>query len=77
MKLLMVQKSGLHQFRLVVYPMIYDGFVSSQMDSRISEPSTEEVNHKSKLFEMDLDDSSCIHCKGMADRTYFATAVDL
>ena len=26
---------------------------------------------------MDLDDSSCIHCKGMADRTYFSTAVDL
>ena len=26
----MVQKSDLHQFRLVVYPIIYDGFYTSK-----------------------------------------------
>ena len=29
--LLMVQKSGEHQLRLVVYPIIYDGFYTSQV----------------------------------------------
>ena len=29
--LLMVQKSGVHQLRLVVYPSIYDGFFTSQV----------------------------------------------
>ncbi len=27
----MVQKSGDHQLRLVVYPIIYDGFYTSQV----------------------------------------------
>ena len=29
--LLMVQKSGVHQLRLAVYPSIYDGFFTSQV----------------------------------------------
>ena len=29
--LLMVQKSGVHQLRLVVYPIIYEGFYTSQV----------------------------------------------
>ena len=29
--LLMVQKSGIHQLRLVVYPSIYEGFFTSQV----------------------------------------------
>ena len=29
----------LHQLRLVVHPIIYDGFHTSQVVSRISEPS--------------------------------------
>ena len=39
--LLMVQKSGVHQLRLVVYPIIYDGFcTSNRWLFGISEPST-------------------------------------
>ncbi len=34
--LLMVQKSGKHQLRLVVYPIIYDGFHTCQVVSPIS-----------------------------------------
>ncbi len=30
----------LHQLRLVVYPIIYDGFYASQVVRRISQPST-------------------------------------
>ena len=40
MILLMVQKSGGHQLRLVVYPIIYRVLAPSQVVSRISEPST-------------------------------------
>ena len=36
---LMVQKSGEHQLRLVVWPIIYDGFCTSQVVG-VSEPST-------------------------------------
>ena len=36
----MVQKSGIHQFRLVVYPTIYKGFIHPRRLFGISEPST-------------------------------------
>ena len=53
----MVQKSGDHLMRLVVYSMIYNGFVHSRW-CRISEPSTVSfgssqpsvtVNHEGKI----------------------------
>ena len=41
--LLMVQKSGVHQLRLVVYPIIYKASKTSQVVSRIFSINTKEV----------------------------------
>ena len=63
--LLMVQKSGVHQLRLVVCPIIFDGFYTSKRwFFGISEPSTvcwmfTEI--KIKFEKPDLPDLSTLH----------------
>ena len=42
----------LHQLRLVVFPIVYDGFYTSQVFSRISEPSTVENLQTTHIFEV-------------------------
>ena len=48
--LLMVQKSGVHQLRLVVYHITYRGFIHSRWLCGISEPSTVYNSWVPKIF---------------------------
>ena len=54
--LLMVQKSGVHQLRLVVYPIMYDGFcTSNRWLFGISEPSTVVSLKSTKIWSQKIN----------------------